>query len=71
VRLACSHTPPASAGQFPTDEGIKLNRVCGGTPQPKPTVRLSYKEIEEVISSKSIIIGGLLMNALKTVGIDG
>ena len=21
-RLACSHTPPASAGQFPTDEGI-------------------------------------------------
>jgi hypothetical protein len=22
VRLACSHTPPASAGQFPTDEGI-------------------------------------------------
>jgi hypothetical protein len=22
-RLACSHTPPASAGQFPTDEGIQ------------------------------------------------
>jgi hypothetical protein len=34
-------------------------------------LRLSYKEIEEVISSKSIIIGGLLMNAIKTVGIDG
>jgi hypothetical protein len=34
-------------------------------------LRLSYKEIEEVISSKSIIIGGLLMSAIKTVGIDG
>lgn len=34
-------------------------------------LRLSYKEIEEVISSKSIIMGGLLMNAIKTVGIDG
>jgi hypothetical protein len=34
-------------------------------------LRLSYKEIEEVISSKSIIMGALLMNAIKTVGING
>lgn len=33
-------------------------------------LRLSYKEVKEVISSKSIIIGGLLINTIKTVGID-
>lgn len=32
---------------------------------------LSHKEVEEVISSKSIIIEGLLMDAVKIVGIDG
>lgn len=32
---------------------------------------LSYKEIEKVISSKAIIVGGLLTNTIKTVSIDG
>jgi hypothetical protein len=31
---------------------------------------LSYKEVEEVVSSKSIIMEGPIMNAIKTVGID-
>jgi hypothetical protein len=31
---------------------------------------LSHKEVEEVFSSKSIIMEGPLMNAFKTVGID-
>ena len=32
---------------------------------------LSYKEVEIVASSKGIIMEGVLMNAVKTVGIDG
>jgi len=32
---------------------------------------LSDKEVEEVASSKGIIIEGALMNVIKTVGIDG
>lgn len=32
---------------------------------------LSYKEVEIIASSKRIIMEGVLMNAIKTVGIDG
>jgi hypothetical protein len=32
---------------------------------------LSYKEAEAVVSSKEIIMEGVAMNAIKTVGIDG
>lgn len=32
---------------------------------------LSYKEVELVASSKRIIVEGLLMNAIKIVGLDG
>jgi hypothetical protein len=32
---------------------------------------LSYKEVEAVLSSKAIIIEGVAMNTIKTVGIDG
>jgi hypothetical protein len=32
---------------------------------------LSHKEVEEVIASREIIIEGVAMNAIKTVGIDG
>lgn len=32
---------------------------------------LSEKEVEEVISSKEVIMEGLLMDSIKTVGIDG
>jgi len=32
---------------------------------------LSHKEVEEVVASREIIIEGVAMNAIKTVGIDG
>jgi hypothetical protein len=36
-------------------------------------LRIIYKEIEEIVSSKVIVIEGVLLNAgiIKTVGIDG
>lgn len=37
----------------------------------KLVLSLSYKEIEEVISSVFIIMGSFLINSIKTVGIDG
>jgi hypothetical protein len=32
---------------------------------------LSYKEVEEVVSSRAIIMEGPLMSAIRTIGIDG
>jgi hypothetical protein len=35
------------------------------------TLRISYKRVEEVVSSKVIVMEGVLMNTIKTVGVDG
>jgi hypothetical protein len=44
------------------------NRTLGET-----VLRVSYKEIEEIISSKVIVMEGVLLNAntIKTVSVDG
>jgi hypothetical protein len=36
-------------------------------------LRITYKEIEEIVSSKVIVMEGVLLNAgtIKTVGVDG
>jgi hypothetical protein len=36
-------------------------------------LRISYKEVEEIVSSKVIVMEGVLLNAgtIKTVGVDG
>jgi hypothetical protein len=44
------------------------NEIPGGM-----VLRISYKEVEEIVSSKVIVMEGLLLNAgtIKTVGVDG
>ncbi len=38
-----------------------------------PVLRISYEEIEEMVSSKVVIMEGVLLsaNTIKTVGVDG
>jgi hypothetical protein len=44
------------------------NKISGGM-----VLRISYKEVEEIVSSKVIVMEGVLLNAgtIKTVGVDG
>lgn len=49
-------------GQIPSSKDSK--------PLGSMVLSLSYKEVEEVVSSKVIIMEGMLMNTIKTVGVD-
>jgi len=42
-----------------------------GTDVKSLVLCLSHKEVEEVVASREIIIEGVAINAIKTVGIDG
>jgi hypothetical protein len=57
------------------DEADQINWLFGFKDDNKTsrgmTLRISYKRVEEVVSSKVIVMEGVLMNTIKTVGVDG
>jgi hypothetical protein len=53
-----------------SDDADRLDQIIKETPGHL-ILGLSDKEVEVVLSSKAIIMEGILMDAIKTVGVDG
>ena len=60
----CHGEPDWSYNTYQLDQVIKRTRGIS-------ILCLSDKEVEEVVSSKVIIMEGILMDVIKTVGVDG
>ncbi len=52
------------------NDALLVDRIIKTTPGGL-ILQLSYKAVEEVVGSREIVMEGILMNTVKTIGADG
>jgi hypothetical protein len=63
----CYHCYEDQSGH---NDALQVDRIIKTTPGGL-ILQLSYKAVEEVVGSRQIVMEGVLMNTVKTIGADG